>query len=308
MQKLTSESASSRDNLHAIGLMLLAVFMFSLLDTAVKHLTTRLGLPISQIAWVRFLGQFVLLAVLVPASGLMSFKRMNTSARPGLQLVRSMLMAATTVCNFVALQYLRLDQTVTIVFVAPLVVAALAGPLLGEWVGWHRCAAILVGFAGILVVLRPGFHELHWSVFVALGGMLAYSLFMLLTRHLAAYDPPLVTLYYSMFVGTFAGAPIAIMHWVTPPDAWSWLILSVLGIIGGTGHYLFILAYRRASTSTVTPFIYAEILSMVTLGYLVFGDVPDVWTMIGAAIVIASGIYLLHRERVVRQKSSIQVS
>jgi drug/metabolite transporter (DMT)-like permease len=298
MQKATSDPAPGRDHLHAIGLMLLTVLLFSLLDTSAKHLATRIGIPIAEIAWARFVEQFILLAVLVPAFGLMTPKRMFTTARPMLQLVRSVLMAATTVCNFVALQYLRLDQTITIVFLAPLVVAALAGPLLGEWVGWHRALAIMVGFAGILVVVRPGFHEIHWSVFVAMAGMLAYALFMLLTRHLSTYDPPLVTLFYSMFAGTLLGAPTALASWVMPPDMMSWLIFGSLGILGGTGHYLLILAYNRAPASTVSPFIYAQILSMIALGYLVFGDVPDLWTMVGAAIVIGSGIYLVHRERI----------
>lgn len=301
MQKATLEPASSRDRLQAIGLMLLTVLFFSFLDTAAKHLGTRVGLPVSEIVWARFLVQFALLAVLIPAFGVMSLRRMVTTAKPAHQLVRSVLMVATTVCNFVALQYLRLDQTVTIIFLAPLVVAALAGPLLGEWIGWHRGVAILVGFTGILVVVRPGFHGIHWAILVAMAGMLAYALFMIQTRYLASYDPPLVTLFYSMFAGTFIGAPIALMDWMMPPDLVSWAILGVLGILGGAGHYLLILAYNRAPASTVSPFLYAQLLSMVALGYVVFGDVPDLWTMVGSSIVIASGIYLVHRERIVNR-------
>ncbi len=133
---------------------------------------------------------------------------------------------------------------------------------------------------------------------MSLAAMIVYAFFMLLTRYMAGLDPPFVTLFYSVFVGTALGAPFAYMDWVPPPDALSWLLLSVLGIFGGFGHYLFIHAYTLAPASSVAPFLYVQILSMVALGYLVFGDVPDIYTMVGASIIAGSGIYLIHRERV----------
>jgi drug/metabolite transporter (DMT)-like permease len=208
-------------------------------------------------------------------------------------------MAATTVFNFLALEYLRLDQTITIVFLTPLVVALLAGPLLGEWVGWRRMLAILVGFAGILVAVRPGLAAVHPAVLYSLASMLAYAFFMIVTRKVATHDPPLVTLFYSMFVGTVLGAPLALPEWVTPQSAGVWLMLLSLGVLGGTGHYLFILAYRAAPASSLAPFLYLQLISMVSFGWLVFGDVPDGYTLSGAALVVASGVYLVHRERVV---------
>lgn len=293
-------AADGANRLKAIGLMVLALILFSGLDTTAKYLATRTAIPVSEIAWIRFLGQFVLLLTLVPAFGFLTVRQLFTTQRPGGQLLRSVLMASTTVLNFLALQYLRLDQTITIVFLAPLVVALLAGPLLGEWVGWRRLLAILFGFTGILIAVRPGFSEVHPAVLYSFGAMLAYALFMILTRRIAPFDPPLVTLFYSMFVGTLVGAPIAIAQWVWPADWATWLMLLSLGILGGTGHYLFILAYRLAPASMIAPFLYLQLLSMVALGWLVFGDVPDGWTLIGSAFVTASGIYLVHRERVVR--------
>jgi drug/metabolite transporter (DMT)-like permease len=279
--------------------MCLAVALFSCLDTTAKVLTTRMGLPVSVVAWARFLVQFIGLIVIIPTLGVMSLREMFRSTEMGWQLIRSGLMAATTVFNFLALQELRLDQTVTIVFLAPLVVALLAGPLLGEWVGWRRMVAVLAGFGGVLIAVHPSSEGISFAVIYALLAMLAYALFMLLTRHIGGRDPPLVTLFYSMFVGTFLGAPIAIENWVWPSDAPTWLMLLSLGILGGLGHYVFLHAYRRAPASSVAPFLYTQILTMVALGYLVFGDVPDAWTMVGAAIVVASGIYLIHRERIV---------
>lgn len=298
---LSNRNASSERFL-AIGLMCLAVALFSCLDATAKILATRRGLPVSMIAWARFFVQFVALIVLIPALGVMSRRDMFRSNQVGWQLVRSVLMAATTVFNFLALQTLRLDQTITIVFLAPLVVALFAGPLLGEWVGWRRMLAILAGFCGVLIAVHPSADGLSFAVVYSLLAMLAYALFMLLTRHIGGKDPPMVTLFYSMFVGTVFGAPIAIQNWVWPESLTTWLMLGSLGFFGGLGHYVFLHAYRLAPASSVAPFLYTQILTMVGLGYLVFGDVPDVWTITGATIVVASGIYLLHREQVIHRE------
>lgn len=296
MRAVSTDTAAT-DRLKAIGLMVAAVFLFSGLDTAAKYLVTREGLSVAQVVWVRFIGQFVLLLALVPAFGLMSAKALFTTNRLGLQLARSVLMVGTTAFNFLALEYMRLDQTITIVFLAPLVVALLAGPLLGEWVGWRRLAAILVGFAGVLVAVRPGLGAVPPAVLYAFAAMLVYAFFMLLTRHMAHVDPPLVTLFYSMFVGTFAGAPFAFADWHAPPDLLSWLLLGSLGILGGTGHWLFLHAYRLAPASSIAPFLYIQLLTMVAFGFAVFGDLPDTWTIAGASLIVASGVYLVQRER-----------
>lgn len=280
--------------LEAIALMCAAVTLFSCLDASAKYLLSHSNLATAQVVWMRFLGQFLgMVLILGPAAVPGLFK----TRRLGHQLGRSLLMVACTALNFVAIQYLRLDQTVTIAFLAPLAVAALAGPVLGEWVGPHRLAAVGVGFLGILIVVRPGVGDIHPAMLAAVLSMLSYAAFMLLTRYLSAYDPPLVTLFYAMLAGTIGAAPLALAHWVWPDGAFEWLLLTSLGAFGGLGHYLFILAYRRAPASTVTPFLYAQLLSMVALGYIVFGDVPDQWTLLGSAVIIASGLYLVHRER-----------
>jgi len=281
----------------AVGLMCVAIAFFSCLDASAKYLASSAHIPVAQLVWVRFLGQFLAIIFIAGLAGVPAL--LSTKKLP-LQLVRSVLMVATTAANFLALQWLRLDQTVTIVFLAPLVVALLAGPLLGEWVGWRRLIAVIVGFIGILIATRPGYAEFNPGVAYALGGMLAYALFMLLTRHLAAFDPPLVTLFYSMFAGVLFAAPLAIDQWVSPPTPFAWLLMILLGAFGGIGHYLFILAYRLAPASAIAPFIYLQLVSMIALGYVVFGDVPDAWTLAGASVVIMSGIYLLHRERMTR--------
>jgi drug/metabolite transporter (DMT)-like permease len=292
----------SRQRLQAIGFMLMAVVLFSGLDASAKYLTTREGLGIGQVVWSRFIGQFTLLLLLVPSFGVMSAKALFTTNRFGLQMTRSVLMVGTTAFNFLALEYLRLDQAITIVFLAPLMVALLAGPLLGEWVGRRRMFAIMIGFLGVLVAIRPGVGTFHPSVLYSFGAMLAYAFFMLLTRHMAKFDPPLVTLFYSMFVGTFCGIPFAIADWQTPPDILAWVLLCSLGILGGLGHWMFLHAYRLAPASAIAPFLYMQLLSMVALGYVVFGDLPDLWTLAGATLIVGSGVYLVHRERKVARE------
>lgn len=275
--------------------MCTAVALFSCLDASAKYLTTRRGLPVAEIVWVRFAGQTAFMLALV---GLLNLRRLVATRRLFHQSLRSLLMAATTGFNFLALERLRLDQTITIIFLAPLVVALLAGPFLGEWPGWRRLLAILAGFGGVLVAVRPAAGGLDLGVLLALGAMLSYALFMLMTRYLAAFDPPLVTLFYAMLAGTFLGAPLALPQWVWPAGTLDWVLLAGLGAFGGLGHYFFVLAYRRALASFVSSLIYVQLLAMTALGYAVFGDVPDLWTLLGAAIIVASGLYLFHRERV----------
>jgi len=173
--------------------------------------------------------------------------------------------------------------------------------LLGEWVGWRRMLAICVGFCGILIVIRPGFAAFQPALLFSFAGMLCYTCFILVTRYLAGHDPPEVTLTFSLLAGTYFVAPLALVDWVWPEDPYVYLLLAGLGFWGGLGHYLFILAHRYAPASIVAPFIYVQLLSMVGLGYLIFSDVPDLWSIVGASVVVASGIYLLYREAKVRQ-------
>jgi drug/metabolite transporter (DMT)-like permease len=289
----------SGDRLKAIGLMIAAVSMFSCLDATAKYLTTVTKLPFAEIVWVRFLGQFAIILLML---GLVSVPRLLRSAKPWHQLVRSCLLLASTAFNFMALRHLRLDQTLSIQFLAPLMVALLAGPILGEWVGWRRLVAIVVGFCGILIIVRPGYQEFSIGMVYAFVCVLGYTGFSLMTRYVANRDPPDVTLFYSLLVGTICVAPFAISEWVWPADRLTLVLMVAIGLWGAIGHYLFIIAYQLAPASTIAPFIYLQLLSMTGFGYFIFGDLPDLWTLAGASVVIASGIYLVHRETVTRQQ------
>jgi drug/metabolite transporter (DMT)-like permease len=292
----TQRPAQTPNALKGIGLMCIALALFSCLDTTAKYMATVAQLPVTQVVWLRFVSQ---LALIVFVAGAVAMPRLLITRRPRHQILRSTLMLFSTLLNFLALRHLRLDQTQTVYFLAPFVVALLSGPFLGEWVGWRRMVAILVGFSGILVVVRPGLTAFEPALILAFGSMLCYASFMLLTRYLSSFDPPEVTLLYSLLAGTFFMGPLALVDWVWPSDALTWGLLVSMGFWGGLGHYIFIIAYRHAPASTLAPFIYLGLITHTAGGYLVFNQVPDQWTLAGAAIVIASGIYLLHRERVV---------
>jgi drug/metabolite transporter (DMT)-like permease len=289
--------ARAADRFKAIGMMGLAVVFFSGLDTSAKYLATHTQVPMVEIVWMRFAGQFVMMLPILLA---LSPGVLLATKKPKLELLRSLLMSATTACNFLALQYLRLDQTVSVAFLAPLLLALLAGPLLGEWAGWRRLVAIGVGFLGVLIVVHPGVGALHPAFLLAFAAMLAYAFFMLLTRYLAAYDKPLTMLFYSILTGTLAVAPFALWAWTWPATIGQALLLCALGPLGGAGHYVLIHAYRLAPAPIIAPFLYMQLLTMVGFGYAVFGDRPDAWTLLGSAVIIGSGVYLLHRERVTR--------
>jgi drug/metabolite transporter (DMT)-like permease len=291
--------------LAAIGLMVLTCGLFACLDTTAKYLVTVGGLPLFEVVWMRFLAQLLgMFAVL----GLVALPGLLRTRRLGLQIVRSFLLLGSTAFNFLALRHLRLDQTTTIAFLAPLATALLAGPLLGEWIGWRRGVAILIGFLGAMIAIRPGFQGAQPAVLWAFGTMLCMALFGIVTRYLAAFDRSEVTLFYSLTAGTVLIAPFALADWVWPASPFTWVLLLSMGVYGGLGHYAFIVAHRHAPASTLAPFLYFSLLTHSTAGFLVFGQVPDSWTLAGAAVVIATGLYLLHREHVTARAAAVAMT
>lgn len=280
--------------LTAIGLMCAAVSLFALLDAIAKYLVSTRGLPVIEVVWMRFVSNALLTFAIVSP---MAITRIVRTAKPGHQALRSLFMLGATIFNFAAVKYLQLDQTVTIFFLTPLMVAALAGPLLGEWVGWRRLMAILSGFFGVLLVTRPGFGGIHWAVGFSFCATLSYALYNISTRYLASHDPTEVTLFYSPLAGLLLTMPFALMDWVWPSDLFTWLLLFSLGLLGGAGHWLLILAHRSAPAPVLSPFVYVGLMWMIILGYFMFGDIPSPWTLAGGAVVILSGLYLLSRER-----------
>jgi drug/metabolite transporter (DMT)-like permease len=287
-----TQRAARRERLVGIGLMCGALVCFSCLDTTAKYLGREL--PTLQVVWARYAAS--VLAVLVFVNPVTRPNVLRTR-KPWLQAGRSLLLLVSTVLNFVALRYLQLAETVSISFATPLIVAALAGPLLGEWVGRRRLAAILVGFCGVLVVTRPGLGGMHPAALLSVGGAICYAIYAISTRVLAAHDSTETTLVYSGLAGVIALTPVMGFIWQTPPSWTDGALLFSLGLYGAVGHWLLILAHRYAPAAVLSPFIYTQLLWMTLLGYLVFGDVPDHWTVAGGLIVVGSGLYLVSRER-----------
>jgi drug/metabolite transporter (DMT)-like permease len=283
---------SARNRLTGIGLISLTYVLFALLDGSAKWVVQ--SVPVLVVVWLRFLTHTLIAsALLFPMRGLTLVRTKHLRWH----LVRGLMFVAMTGMNFSALQYLQLTVTASIFFMVPILVALLSAPLLGEKLDARRWAAIVAGFAGVLVVVRPGSEAFHPAILLALANAVLYAFFNMMTRKLAAYDPPETIQFLPAVVASVVLAPFALAAWESPAGWFEWLVLCLMGIFGGTGHYLLAMAHRYAPASTLAPFLYQQILYMALFGYLVFGNVPDKETWIGAAIVVASGLYLFSRER-----------
>ena len=288
---ITSHS-ESRNRQIGILLMCGSYVCFACLDASAKFLGQHI--PTMEVVWARYLGATILALVAVnPFSSPNVFR----TGHFWLQNLRALTLFASTILNFYALRSLQLADTVSISFAMPLLVALLAGPMLGEWVGPRRLAAICVGFIGVLVVTRPGFGGFHPAMLLSLASTLCYALYGIWTRVLAAHDSSRTTMAYSSILGAVLLTPALPFFWVWPENSVIWLLMAATGLFGAIGHWMLILAHRRAPAAILAPFIYTEIIWMTLLGFTVFGDVPQLWTLLGAAIVIASGLYLWYRER-----------
>jgi len=283
---------SARNRLIGIGLVSLTYLLFSLLDGSAKWLVGTL--PVIVVVWLRFVTHVLIAGVvLFPLKGLSLVR--TTHLR--WHALRALMFVAMTGINFWALQYLQLTVTASIFFSVPIIIALLSAPLLGEKLDAGRWIAIVAGFAGVLVIMRPGGAGFHPAMLASVVNAVLYAIFMMMTRRLAAYDSP-ETIQYLPAVGAAIGlAPFALAAWV-PPVGWlEWTVACLLGVLGGFGHYLLALAHRYAPASVIAPFLYQQVIYMALFGYLVFGDVPSPAVWLGAPIVIGSGLYLFWRER-----------
>ena len=220
------------------------------------------------------------------------------TGRPGLQWIRSLLLILCTLAFFTAIRYMPLADAVAISFISPLLVTALSVPLLGEVVGRRRWTAVAVGFVGAMIIVRPGLGVMHWAVWLLLLMALGYALYQITTRMLSSTDDPITTLFYSGLVGTAAMTLVVPFFWRTPAMPEHWLMLASLGLMGAVGHYALIKSFVFAPVAVLAPLSYTALLWNTWFGYMVFGDLPDRWTVGGAGILIATGIYIIYREGV----------
>lgn len=279
-----------------------AVACFACMDASAKWLNR--DLPPLQIAGMRYL-----VSLLVVVGFLRPWARpaVLRTRRPVLQCARALCLVGSTLGCFVALRHLPLMQLTSINFSAPLLTALLAGPVLGERIGPRRLVAVLLGFAGVLVITRPWAEAVTAAVLFAVGAAVSNALYYLSTRRLAAHDRSETTMFYTSLVGTLVVSPVLLFAWRTPSTPLVWLVLIGLGVLGALGHWLLIVAHRHAPATLLAPFVYLQVLGATVFGTAVFHETPDRWTLAGGAIVIASGLYLLHRERVRRKFPSVDV-
>ncbi len=270
----------------AIGFMCMAVLCFVILDSVAKYLSARH--PVPMIVWGRFAVHLLALSMLAPVLG---GRRLVATRRPWLQIGRGGLLVVATGSIFVAVKYLPLTQVYAISFTSPLFVALLAGALLGERVGIVRWLAIVCGFGGVLVVIRPDI-EMHWAVALPVLMAVAWALYQIATRALAATDTALTTLFFTGVFGVAVLTPLTPLFWSNFALR-EWALLAGAGVLALGGHLLLIRAYAMASASVLPPVVYVQIVWAALIGWFVFGELPDAPTIAGGAVVIASGLIVL---------------
>jgi drug/metabolite transporter (DMT)-like permease len=281
-----------RQRFIGIALMCGAVALFAVLDTTAKHLSTQMD--ILQIAWARYTGAFVLTLFV---SNPITQPALLRSGNLKLQIVRAVLLVASTILNFMALRYMQLDEVLSIIFTFPFVVAIASGPLPGEWIGWRRWSAICFGFAGVLVITRPGFGAVHPAALFSLAATICYGIYAVITRIVSRVDSNATSLFFNNAIGALLMLPVIPFVWTAPSNWVVTLLLIGIGLLGSLGHFFLIAGHRIAPASVLSPFIYTQLVWVVILGYVVFDHIPNQWTVAGAAMVICSGLYLLYRER-----------
>ncbi|MFO7482492.1 DMT family transporter [Oceanibaculum nanhaiense] len=274
-----------------IAIVLLGVFMFACVDTLNKVLGQ--SHSIAQILWVRFL-------IFVPIALVLSYRRHGgltwRSQRPLLQAARAALLVIEMGFFVAALKYLPLADVQAIAASAPLMVVALSVPFLGEKVGWRRWSAVTVGFVGVLIIVRPGFESMSTGTILTLIGTAMWAVYQIMLRIVGRYDPAPTTALWTAVIGLAMTSMVVPFHW-TAPTPLGWFLLLLIGILGAAGHTVFMKAFTLAPASALQPFTYTQLVLVTFLGWLVFNDLPDGWTVAGASLIVAAGLYSIYRAR-----------
>jgi drug/metabolite transporter (DMT)-like permease len=288
---LTAAEQEAQSLKAGIAIVLVGVFMFACVDTLNKVLGQ--SHSIAQILWVRFL-------IFVPIALALSYKRHGgltwRSQRPLLQGARAALLVIEMGFFVAALTYLPLADVQAIAASAPLMVVALSVPFLGEKVGWRRWSAVAVGFAGVLIIVRPGFESMSTGTILTLIGTAMWAVYQIMLRIVGRYDPAPTTALWTAVIGLAMTSLVVPFHW-TEPSPLGWFLLLLIGILGAAGHTVFMKAFTLAPASALQPFTYTQLVLVTILGWLVFGDLPDGWTVAGASLIVAAGLYSIYRAR-----------
>ena len=274
----------------AIVLNLSAWVMLPIMDGFAKYLSSTL--PVLQITWSRY---FFTVFFTLPFMIFFFKSQIKWTENPNLQFFRGLSLFLANICFFYSISIISMAKALTLAFVAPLITTILSTVVLGEKVGLRRWSAVIIGFLGILVVIRPGFIEFNFATIAAIGTGCFYGIYIIITRKLHSTDSPLLTLLLTGVVGAIISSFFVPIVWINPSlIQWSWLAL--MGLFACLGHILLIYSLKYADASKLAPFGYFEIVPNIILGYFLFNDFLDFWSFIGLFIIISSGLYIIRRE------------
>lgn len=285
-----TDSPSARKPLYGIVFMIFMTVSFSLLDALAKY--TSRDLPLFMVLWGRYVFHFLFVALFFfrgAPSDIIHTHRIK------LQILRAILIFCAGITFWGALVFLPLADCVVIAFVSPLLVTALSVPILGESVDRHRWGVVIAGLLGVMIVIRPGMGIFHWVSMLPLITALLSACFQITTRILGRTDNALTTLFYSGAGGLILSSLAILFVWASPSFG-QWLIFVLMGFLGAVGHFFMIKAFEFTPVSLLAPFNYTTLIWATIIGFFLFGDLPDVWTIMGAAIIILSGLYLIRQE------------
>jgi drug/metabolite transporter (DMT)-like permease len=283
---------SAPSPVRGVVLIVSSTAFFAVSDVITKQLTA--ALPAGEVAWMRYV---IFLLLVAPAVALNGGAALLRSHRPGLQILRGLGMVGSTIAFTHGLRFLPVAEATAINFVSPILIMALSVLILGETVGWRRWSAAAVGFLGVLIVMRPGTGAFQPAAFLPLLAAAVWAGAAVVTRKMSGSDHALTTLAYSAVVGFLVLSALLPFDWVTPGGTEIALGLGI-GILSTIAHWFVILAYRHGDASVIAPFSYTQLIAAGALGYLVFGALPDGWTILGASIIAASGLYTVYRARI----------
>ncbi|MSQ20840.1 MAG: DMT family transporter [Betaproteobacteria bacterium] len=291
--RLTMTEARQR----AIGIAFIvaAVSVFACVDATAKFLMRDYSVLI--VVWARNFFQMV--AMIIFLAPTMKLDLLRTK-RPGIQLARGLLLTTSSLFFFTGVASMQLAEASAITFLAPLFIALLAGPVLRERVPLPSWLAIVAGLIGVQFIIRPGSDVFSWAALLPVMTAICMAIYQLLTRHVAHTERTLTSLFYPSVIGSIILSALLPFAGPLPVDPWPFALLVTIGVLGGAGHFLLIRAYQHAPASTVAPFMYAQLIGALSLGYLLFGDLPDGWALLGMGIIVTSGILLVthqHRSR-----------
>ncbi len=283
-----------------IALILMSTIFLGCSDVTAKYLSATL--PSIEIAWIRFLVfSLIMVPAMLPGTRLFALR----TERPGLQVMRGIALLSSSLFFISGLRFLPIAEASATGFIAPLFVTALSIAFLGEKVGVRRWLATITGLIGVLIILRPGSSAFHPAAFFPIVSALAWAGTLIMTRMMSGRERAISTMTWSAITGVCVISALVPLVWVTP--SWHDILFGIfIGIASTAGQWIVVLAFRYADASVLAPFSYTQLVWVSVLGFFVFGEIPDLWTIAGAAVIVCSGLYTAHRERVRRLQAPVE--